>query len=543
MAVKYGAAAYPGKFPIGPSKEYESPLGISESKAHYHPEKLDDLLKALTENPGTGRLIWVPESVQITMPNAAFGKTIKSGFILAGKLSRIKWQYYGPQKGYMLPLFNVQTDAVVSGIVFEGAGGYGHYGQGAGPCGLRLSGQKRTLIENTDLSQFRGGGVWFGDGGATITRWDDDAQRNILRHVKIEHIQQYGFGYGVGLQGANQSFLIEASILGKNRHSTMTSGGTTSAYEVRYCIIDDSVYANSDTGPASIQSHQIDVHGGGWKNQGYKCGRFLYVHHNDFSSNDTFSPKPNVMIRGVMAGEAIIEWNWTRKYSKANPPDESLSNMLVQLAEEEGEPWAGPSKKLSLANVTCRNNWYGKEAPPDDGQTPDEGPVDVNTADIKVTGLEAPQVVVGEEYSVTATVENVGDAPGERAIEIGWITGNGTKIPLETKSVPLDPGESDTVVQKAKAVSVGDWSFYCDDLRVVLKVVDKPPAVPVFEMSGLAAVADSDSVSIVATVTNTGGADGQATVKCGDVAKTVDVAAGASQQVVFDLPVGLQNAG
>lgn len=104
----------------------------------------------------------------------------------------------------MVPLFNIQGGAAISGVNLIGGGGYGHYGQSCGPCAVRTSGQGRVLIENLDLTQFRGGGIWFGDGAAAISRWDDDSQRNILRHVRVSHIQQYGFGYGGGLQGARQ---------------------------------------------------------------------------------------------------------------------------------------------------------------------------------------------------------------------------------------------------------------------------------------------------------------------------------------------------
>ena len=400
---KYGVSAYPGKFPIGPSSEYESPLGISESKAHYHPENAQDLVKALGEPSGTGRLIWIARGVRILLPGATFGKAIKSGWILAGP-GEIKWDYYGPTSGYMVPLFNLQAGGAISGVKLTGGGGFGHYGQSCGPCAIRASGQARTLVENVDLTQFRGGGVWFGDAAAGITRWDDDAQRNILRHVRISHIQQYGFGYGCGLQGSRQSFLIEASILEDCRHLTMSSGGTTTAYELRYCILGNAVYANRDEGPATIQSHQVDVHGGGWDNQSYRCGAHLWVHHCEFSANNAFSEKPNVCIRGRMAdgGEAVIENCWTRKRHGKDPAGaytdlETAGNgRIVMLAEAEGQAWEGPAA-LSSAGVIARNNWYGPEAPPADDAPADTGTVpQIYSADIRVAQLEAPLAILGQ---------------------------------------------------------------------------------------------------------------------------------------------------
>lgn len=469
----YGTLAYTGTNPIGPSDRYVSPLGIDPSKARDHVVNVAELTQVLSESAGSGRLVSIPEGVTITVPNTSYGKTVKGGFILAGP-GDIKWNYYGPTKGYMIPLLNMQEGSALSGPGLTGGGGYGHYGQGAGPCAIRASGQKGIIIENVDLTKFRGGGVWFGDGAATITDWLDDAQRNILRHVKISHIQQYGFGYGCGLQGGRQSFLIEASIIEKCRHLTMSSGGTTTGYEVRYCILGDAVYADSDNGPASIQSHQIDAHGGGWLGQSYRCGKYLWVHHCDFSENVQFHRKPNVCIRGRMAdgGWAIIEWNRTLKNHGSGPSgaytdlETAGSEYICMLAEEEGAPWQGP-KAFSSAGVIVRNNWYG---PPPSGDEPGEDPpINVNTADIRVVSLEAPVSAVGETYTVTATVENKGDGPGSADIVIGYMAGT-VKRPLLTQNVDLEAGESKTVVRTAMATTPGDWTFYCGNLTAVLTV-------------------------------------------------------------------------
>ncbi len=367
-ATSYGAGAYTGSNPIGGGSGYVSPHGYSQASADYVVTTASELTSALS-SATSGDVIWVPNGTTITIPNSTYGKTVKSGVVLASNRGyngaaggKIKWIYYGPTSGYMIPLFNVQSGAVISGLTLEGGGGYGHYGQGAGPCAIRASGQKHIEIENCEISRFRGGGVWLGDGSTSITAWSDDSQRNIVRHCYVHNIQQYGFGYGVGVMGSSQSVLVEASIFGENRHSVMNAGGNPS-YEVRYCIFYDSVYANSDTGPASIQSHQVDSHGGGY--YGFKAGSHLYVHHNTFSTNSSFSNKPNIMIRGVVSSECRVEYNWTKKTVRTSPPDydETVSNSLVQLAGEEGGAWDGPSNSLSVANVTCTNNWYGSTAP------------------------------------------------------------------------------------------------------------------------------------------------------------------------------------
>lgn len=541
MATKYGAGAYTGQYPIGPSKEYVSPLGISEHSAQEHPASLEDLTKLLKEAPGSGKCLWIPDGVAMEVPNTVWGQTIKGGFILAGNQAPIKWKYYGPTSGYMVPLFNVQEGAAISGIVFQGGGGYGHYGQGAGPCGLRLSGQKRTIIENTDLSAFRGGGVWFGDGAATITRWDDDAQRNILRHVKISHIQQYGFGYGCGEQGARQSFLIEASIMEFCRHLTMSSGGNTAAYEVRYCLLGEAVYANSDKGPATIQSHQVDVHGGGTTNPSYRAGKYLWIHHNDMSANNTFSEKPNVCIRGRMAegGWALIEFNWTKKKHSGDPDgaytdlETAGNNRICLMGEQEGAVWLGP-KAFSLAGVTVKDNWYGPTPPPDDGNP---GPV----ANIVAVALTAPPVAVNTPYTVTATMENQGQAQGSKTVEIGWLPPSGDKVPLHTEAITLAPGAKGDVKQEGQAYHVGSYTFYCDSLRAVLEIKEESEAE--LAITKVEALVEPDGdVAILVTVGNTGNLAGTGTITLTGAAtgaQSVTVPPGGSQVATFVLRVGL----
>ncbi len=548
MTTKYGAGAWTGKNPIGPSKNFVSPLGINPANAKDHPVNATELTKVLSESPGSGRLVSVPEGITITLPNSLYGKTVKSGFVLTGP-GNIKWQYYGPVSGYMLPMLNLQEDAALSGLGLVGGGGYGHYGQGAGPCAVRCSGQKRVIVENVDLTQFRGGGIWFGDGAATITRWDDDTQRNIVRHVKISHIQQYGFGYGCGQQGNNQSFLIEASILELCRHLTMSSGcraTDANAYELRYCILGEAVYANSDSGPASIQSHQVDVHGGGWNGTSYRAGKYLWVHHCDFSANNTFSEKPNVCIRGRMVegGWALIEKCWTKKRHGSDPsgaysdPDTLGNNRICLMGEQEGAVWLGP-KAFSSASVTVKDNWYGPDAPPD--TDPEPPPPNPGEADIQVTKLEAPVVVLGKPYSVTATVENTGNATGSRDIVIYWLPITGSPVEMERKTVTLAPGEVATVVQTAKSTAIGDWTFKCDDVSVVLKVV--AAGAPRFEISAISPTTSGASSVISVTVKNTGDAPGTARVAfnygVGTLTVPVDVLAGGEAHASLTVVVGL----
>jgi len=376
-AATYGADANPTGNPIGGGDGYVSRYACSERTADYVVRTADELTGAL-DSSSSGDVIFIPNGTTITIPNATYGKTVKSGVTLCSNRGldgevggKIKWNYYGPTSGYMIPLLRAQSNAVISGLVLEGAGGYGHYGQGAGPCGIRADGSKHVEVENCEISRFRGGGVWFGDGAADITPWNDDSQRNHVHHSYIHNIQQYGFGYGVGLQGRNQSMLIEACIFDENRHSIMNSGGSPS-YEVRYCIFGESIYSNSDDGSRSmIQSHQVDSHGGGY--HGFKAGTHLFIHHNTFSTNDFSSTKPNIVIRGIVSSECIVEYNWTMKTIRSGGPyDETYyDNGFANLAGEEGCNWMSaceggpaPNNLLSTGHVYVTDNWYGDTPPP-----------------------------------------------------------------------------------------------------------------------------------------------------------------------------------
>ena len=97
--------------------------------------------------------------------------------------------------------------------------------------------------------------------------------------------------------------------------------------------------------------------------------------------------------------------------------------------------------------------------------------MNVNTPDIQVVSLEAPQVEVGQTYTVTAIVQNKGDGPGSADIVIGYMAGT-VKRPLLIQTVDLEAGQSTTVVRTAKATAVGQWTFYCGDKTAVLKVME-----------------------------------------------------------------------
>jgi hypothetical protein len=463
----YGAGAYNSTNPIGGGAGYVSPHGYSQATADYVVTTEAQLTSALTAAT-SGDVIWIPNGTTITIPNGTYGKTVKSGVVLASNRGqngaaggKIKWSYYGASTGYMIPLLNAQSNAVISGLVLEGAGGYGPYGYGAGPCAIRAAGQKHVEIENCEISSFRGAGIWFGDTSTSITTWNDDSQRNYVHNCHIQNIQQYGFGYGVGVMGGQQSMLVEACVFGENRHSVMNAGGTPS-YEVRYCIFYDSTYANSTTGPATIQSHQVDSHGGGY--YGFAAGTHLYIHHNTFSTNDTFSTKPNIMIRGVVSSECRVEYNWTKKTVRSSPPeyDETVSNSLVQLAGEEGGAWDGPSNLLTTANVYSTHNWYGTTAPPATPST-NHAPV--------LGAIGNRSVVAGTTLSFTISAT---DSDGDTLTYSASNLPSGATFASATRTFSWTPESGQSGVYPGVRFQVSDGSLTDSEDISINVMVDNP---------------------------------------------------------------------
>lgn len=360
----YGAGAWPFQKtkPIGGGKGWESQY--TEAAAKDHPETVKELESALSSATSNQHLIYIPDGKVLNLTEA-FRVSVKKGVILAGgrgtsdNPGRIKSGY--DPRTYMVEVLKGLSYSVVSGLVFEGPGGLGEVGV-CGPCAMRMDGQKGVLLENCEVFNFSGGGFWFGDGNPGITRWDDDAQRNIVRGCYIHNIQRHGFGYGVGEQGRSQSFLLEASIVDKCRHLTMAQAGSDS-YEARYCLFGEAVYNTRKDGKGTwYNNHQVDVHGGG-SDGSPAAGANFRVTFCTFSANDQYQPKLNVAVRGVPSGSAVFKWNWTKKTFRKGLNDETKVNAAFSLADGGGGSWSGENN-LEKYNMFVDENWYGVEAPP-----------------------------------------------------------------------------------------------------------------------------------------------------------------------------------
>ncbi|MDD3102553.1 MAG: hypothetical protein PHE59_05410 [Patescibacteria group bacterium] len=603
---KYGAGAYTGRNPIGGGSSYVSRYKQSDAKWVVY--TLAELTARLEES-FAGDIIWQADGTvfNVTEP---YAKMVKSRVVLGanrGK-SRIKDSYN--VGGYMVPLFYSGAKAVFTGLTLEGPQALSST-SGSGRCAIRTNGSKGVECENLEVYNFACGGIWFGDGAANISPWNG-ADRNWVHHSYIHNIQRHGFGYGIGQQGAGQSFLAEANIVEACRHLIMGQAGSDS-YEVRFNKFGEAFYNTRADGTGTwYQSHQVDCHGGE-SNPSPSAGVHLIIENNDFSLNNRYQAKPNVAIRGIPASECRIKNNWSQKTHGGQS-----GVFTLVYSDEAFQMWAGATGTLASYHVTASDNWYGTTPPPDDtpgtpdikvtgmtaapnpamvgqnitvtvkvlnqgtaagSETVDLGGVEVEAqtveidagesmdvvfvisgleagthtitcsgfsvdvvvasssqADIQVIKLEAPQVVLGETYKVTATAENKGDAAGSKNVVIYWVPGSGSPVEMESKTVTLGPGGTDTVIQEAKSTAVGDWTFKAGDLTVVLQVLAQGAAR--FEMSDIAAGAVGSDVSLAATIKNVGNAKGTATVTLSgdaDGSKAVTLEAGASQRVSFSI--------
>ncbi len=530
MPTLYGAGAYTGSNPIGGGAGYQSEY--SEGLAHFIVESWAELRSAAKEAK-SDQEVWVPTT--LTMPSGDDHPTFNPGVILASNLSgKLRNPYtVGGTGNYMSPILYASSNCVISGLILEGPGCFASTSDSRTNAAIRcVNGAKRVEVENCELVNFYQGGVYI-YGGAP-SPWNDDSStgRHWIHHCRIHGMQRHGFGYGVQLEGGG-SALIEACDFYDCRH--FICGGYSNSYEIRYCTIDDSWYRSMGTG-APTGNTQLDAHGHGDTTAGY-AGYHILIHHNILSANNTMYPpgKGSIGIRGIPRYECRVYNNWTKKTYKSGLHTETVNNPggLAYLAGPAGGSWGGDTD-LAKHNMYVYDNWYGAEPPPGDDQP--EPPIEVNTPDIQVVSLVAPEVAVGDTYTVTATVENKGTGAGSADIEIGYISG-ATKRPLVTLPVDLEAGESAEVVRQAEATTAGDWTFYCGDLRAVLKVVVPPPPAPKFELSTVSASVIENSVSILAIVKNTGNADGTAFARLGDSARSVAIPAGGEVQVVFGLGV------
>lgn len=558
---------------IGGGDGYVSPHGYSRATADYVVTTLSQLNSAMA-SATSGDVIWIPDGTTITVPKVAnaggrmiLPNALGNGVVLASNRGQDgaaggKIKVTGTCTGAFGTGIYCKSNSVISGLTIEGPTNLGTVGS-VGGCytmfALKLSGSLNVEVENCELYNFPQGIICIdnikGSPGQSL-QWDS-AARHKIHHCEIHGAQAHGWGYGIlqsNYNGNWLSALVEACSIYDCRHNIACDHGSGFNYEIRYCNIGDSWYWSANkVGGTKYYACQIDAHGSGHTTSGFAGGHYE-VHHNTFSSNGN---KANCGIRGIPKLEHNIYNNWTRKthngtsglYPESGYEHAFIGGCLVDLEASEGGAWSSTPcgrcssstyKHLDEHYVYVYDNWYG---------APSEPPVEPNAPDIKVISLEAPSVVVGEKYKVTATVRNEGTGPGSADIEIGYMVGT-TPHPLLTKSVDLEPGASEEVTREAKAVAVGNWTFYCGNLTAVLTVTEKPPEpppAPILSLSSLTSTIEGNAVIVAVTVSNTGNADGTAGILLSVAAgvntmNVVDVPAGGEAQVSFPLVVGLADS-
>jgi hypothetical protein len=548
----YGATAEH----IGGGEGYVSPNGFTESLAHYIPETLSDLNKALAEAKGE-KLIWLPKVITVPTVANAGGRMILPNAInayVASKRGIGGLKVTGTCSGAFATGIRVMSHAKLSGLTIEGPTNLGTPGS-VGGCytmfALKLSGAVDVEIEDCDLYNFPQGIISIDNilaSGPEDLKWDSPNRVRIL-YSSIHGAQAHGWGYGVLQSNANGRGLaawVYACKFWGCRHHIACDHGEPYSYEFDQCIFEDSWYwsANKVAG-TKYYACQIDAHGSGPSSTRY-AGRHYEGHDSSFSANGN---KPNIGIRGIPSDQHRFYRNRTLKTNHqgiypADGSPEVRIGQFVDLEASEGGRWTG-ANDMPKYRVFAYNNWYGAEAPPDDGSdtggdTGGDTTPPATNSDIKVTGLTAPQVVVGETYTVTATVTNAGDGSGTASVVIGYINGKGAKVPLKTQSVTLEAGATIDVTLTGKATAAGDWTFYAGDQQIILKVVEvvpEPPAAPKFEVALVGCTADGNGVSVIVTVSNKGNADGTAAVKCGGETQSIEIPVGGERTVTFSVAV------
>jgi len=440
------------------------PARFRASDAHIIVETASDLSKAIAEAK-YDQLIW--QARDITCPSATALGTLKAR--LASDHKTLKQPHTAST--YMYPVIWLAGGSSVHGITARGPGSLCGTSDDFCNCAFRnVTGAQGIEVEDCDIGFFWQGGVfWYGGHPAV---WNDDAKRNKVRFCNIHDIQRHGFGYGVGHESSACS-LIEGVKFDRCRHFIEAAGSlpssTGDSYEARECIFGEAWYRYYGNG-AYHNNHQVDCHGGG-AGTATLAGNHIWIHHNDFAANDIYDDAPNVSIRGIIHSECRIFANRTRKLhgGKSGVFDETSLNSAFTLRGSNGGAWNGENN-LAKYKMFVTGNQYGEweTAPPDEP----EPPIVVNTPDIRVTDLETSPVAVGETYTITATVQNVGDGPGSADIVIGYLAGS-TKRPLKTQAVDLEAGESMTVTHTGTATTLGDWTFYCGDKTTVLSVLEE----------------------------------------------------------------------
>lgn len=515
---KYGAGHYPDQAtkPIGGGEGYLPIYTIKDATIIV--ETLAELTAALAA-AHSGDIIWIVDGAVLKI-TASYGKLIKRGVVLAagrGQTSKpgMIRSWYNPA-AYMVGLLRMESFARVFGLTILGPTGYGAIGP-AGPCAIRADGAKGTLIENTEVGLFSGAGVWFGDSAADISVWNDDAQRNILRGVYVHDIMRHGFGYGVGEQGARQSFKLEASRVERCRHLVMGQAGSNS-WELQHCDFGDSLYGYKGNPDLLYHNHQIDSHGDDGGSASPPAGYHRIMTYCDLSDNagtTSHGNKQNLAIRGVPGVECDAAFNWTKKtthsglFTETNPENSAFEQRNIGSA---------------FKNMRARDNWYGLEEPPDE-----PGPVQPNFVLSALMATPDPSEH-GADVTISVNVANTGHGAGSTIVVLRV---NG--IVEESRVVNRAAGESAVETFPIGEFPVGKHIASVGDLSVIFEVIDTTPQ-PVADLHVTSVTTFFDTaeraLSVSATVLNQGGAAGNVEIEVeGQMLDTVEIPAGGSDSI------------
>lgn len=181
---------------------------------------------------------------------------------------------------------------------------------------------------------------------------------------------------------------------------------------------------------------------------------------------------------------------------------------------------------------------YATFVEPEDDPDPEPGVSP--RSDIRVVNLSVAEerLVAGENTTVTATVENRGDATGEETITL-FVDG----IDVDRQTVMLAPGEETRLDFDRTFQLPGEYTIRVGDHTATIVVEEPEAPAPLFSVVDVSVdpttVEPGEPVTVTATITNTGERDGTFIAELSvdravQASTTTFVPAGENSTVVFE---------